>query len=524
MKNKKNNLSIFLTSLAISPILATMTTIACKNYENFEFFQNPNGNYTIRRYIGKDNNVTIPSKYKGRGVEKIGSGAFKGTKITSITIPSSVEEIGYQAFSNCSELIKIKVDSDNTTYDSRNNCNAIIETKTNTLISGCKNTNIPQGIEKIGLWAFEGTKITSITIPNSVKEIGWEAFKNCYNLRQITLNEGLKKIAYRAFENTIEDLKFGEGTTKITTDITGHFKNIKKVTIPSSVEEIGSHAFSNRSNLTQVTLNEGLEKIGSGAFKGTKITSITIPSSVEEIGYQAFSNCSELIKIKVDSDNTTYDSRNNCNAIIETKTNTLISGCKNTNIPWTIKRINESAFLGTGISSITIPSSVEEIGWEAFENCYNLTQVTLNEGLKKISHAAFEGTKIKSITIPSSVEKIEWNSFSYCSELTKIKVDSDNTTYDSRNNCNAIIETKTNTLISGCKNTNIPQGIEKIGYQAFAGTKIKSIVIPSSIKEIDSRAFENCSKLKKVICKVLKNKITWKWSDLGINESIVEYV
>ena len=185
MKNKKNNLSIFLTSLAISPILATMTTIACKNYENFEFFQNPNGNYTIRRYIGKDNNVTIPSKYKGRGVEKIGSGAFKGTKITSITIPSSIKEIDSGAFSNCSELTEIKVDSDNTTYDSRNNCNAIIETKTNTLISGCKNTNIPQGIEKIGYQAFAGTKIKSIVIPSYIKEIDSRAFENCSKLKKV---------------------------------------------------------------------------------------------------------------------------------------------------------------------------------------------------------------------------------------------------------------------------------------------------------------------------------------------------
>jgi len=95
---------------------------------------------------------------------------------------------------NCSKLKEIKVDSNNETYDSRNNCNAIIETETNTLISGCKNTNIPQDIKKIGIGAFSETKISSITIPSSVKEIENRAFENCSNLSKITLNEGLEKI------------------------------------------------------------------------------------------------------------------------------------------------------------------------------------------------------------------------------------------------------------------------------------------------------------------------------------------
>ena len=277
--------------------------------QNFEFVENSNGTLKIQKYLGNDIDVTIPSEYNGKKVTMVGEKAFRATEISSITIPSSIKKIEDNPFLSCFELKEIKVDSNNTTYDSRNNCNAIIETETNTLISGCKNTNIPkdikkigyyafkycsnlsqvtlnEGLEKIGLSAFEGTKIKSIVIPSSVKEIDDSAFSNCSNLSQVTLNEGLEKIGSSAFQGT----------------------KIKSIVIPSSVKEIDNSAFYECSNLSQVTLNEGLEKIGWDAFWWTKISSITIPSSVKEITTILPFDSSHLKKVicKVPKDKITW--------------------------------------------------------------------------------------------------------------------------------------------------------------------------------------------------------------------------
>ncbi len=317
------------------------------------------------------------------GLKSIEEYAFAYCKtLTSVNIPSTVTEIGDYAFVGCYVLTSISVDEDNTVYDSRNDCNAIIETATNTLITGSNTTIIPSSVTAIADYAFYGYEgLASITIPSTVKSIGKYAFYDCDNLASVTLSEGLESIGDYAFAYCYE-LTFI--TIPSTVKSIGKYAfydcfNLVSVTLSEGLESIGEEAFSYCESLISVILPEGLESIGKQAFDYCyKLTSVFISGSVTSIGAEAFNDCRSLSSISVDEGNTTYDSRDNCNAIIETETNTLIAGCNSTVIPSSVTAIGALAFYGfSNLTSITIPSSVTAIGNKAFKVCTGLESITV---------------------------------------------------------------------------------------------------------------------------------------------------
>ena len=264
--------------------------------------------------------------------------------------------------------------------------------------------------------------------------------------------------------------------TKIESNAFNECSKLTSVTIPETVTSIGASAFRLCSGLTTITIPESMMDIGDNAFSQcNNLTSITIPEGVKYIGRYAFQSCNSLNSIKVREGNPVYDSRDNCNAIILTATNTLISGCMNTVIPKSVTSIENSAFTNcSGLAQISIPEGVKNIGFNAFYGCSSLTYITIPESVTNIGAWAFSG----------------------CTNLSYIKVKEGNAIYDSRDNCNAIIVTATNSLITGCLNTIIPESVTSIGDYAFYNCNdLTSITIPESVTNIGGTAFSGCPKL-----------------------------
>lgn len=276
------------------------------------------------------------------------------------------------------------------------------------------------------------------------------------------------------------------------------------VTIPSTINgykvtRIGNWGFVYCFYLTSVNIPEGLESIGMLAFYSCQhLSSIKIPASVSYIGDNAF-EITRLESVSVAEGNTFYDSRNNCNAIIETATNTLKTGCKNTIIPNDIVIIDNAAFY----------------------DCFGLTEVKLPETLTTIGRSAFAGCEdLKAINIPKNVTSISDYVFNDTPSLQSITVDSNNPAYDSRDNCNALIETASNTLMAGCQNTVIPTSVTSIGKSAFHQcSTLTSITIPRNVVRIGEGAFSWCKGLTTITSHITS---PFTVTNIGFSEEVYQ--
>lgn len=433
--------------------------IGCKSLADesgFVIFNN-----TVQAYYGSERKVLIPE-----GITAIESGAFEGSGMTSIKLPSTLRELG-SAFERCDMLEEIV---------------------------------IPEGVTSIKNRTFEGCHaLGKVVLPSTVESIGRSAFSFCVKLLEIELPVGLQKIGEHAFYSC---------------------KSLKCLEIPAKVKRLEQGSFDDCKSISKIHLSEGLEIIEANVFNSCeRIESILIPSTVEKIGYKAFAGCKSLNEVTFLSNttilhNTSFD---NCPNLKDKDGFKIINGTiyeyegegGNVVIPEGVTKIAANAFReGEGrvnrlwikyrkegsLKSVSLPSTLISIGDHAFDGCKKLQAVDLPSELESIGSFAFYGCdSLVTLSIPSKVISIGEDAFRCCNKLKQLSTEDSNSSYSS---IDGILMNKSGDTIvfvpAGKKLTKyvIPSNIKTIGKHAFIDCEsLKSVVIPASVENIGDEAF-----------------------------------
>lgn len=353
---------------------------------------------------------------------------------------------------------------------------------------------------------YKNTLITSVTLPNSVTEIGEAAFKGCERLESVTLGGNIEELGTDAF-NSCSNLRafYGnmasaDGRCLVADNTILAFApaGIKEYTIAEGITSIGYHAFRDCSSLLVVRIPKSLTSISTEAFhgctslrcvhisdiaawckmslsyysnplsngaylylNGTLVTNLVLPSSVSEISSYAFNGCKSI------------------------KSVTLHQG---------VSEIGSCAFSGcVSLVEVTLPNSVTIIGDTAFDGCVMLERVTLSDSLIKLGVASFKDCKsLRSIAIPKSLKVVDWRTFWGCTSLEEVTLHEGITTLEvaAFRDCSAL------------RSITLPESLTTIKDWAFRGCKeLQSITLPQSTKELGEQVFGECYALKVVYCK-----------------------
>ena len=433
------------------------------------------GDNVLIKYNGTKSSVTIPDtvKHIAGGVFKnngkisevllpnellsIGDNAFRGTGLSTVTIPRSVTKIGTNAFPSCN--LKVYQPSAGYDYNSSNKTVLndsytkgndtfyyIIKSDDTAEIIGCETTS------------------TELTVPEeidgyTVSSIGDYGFAKCSTLKSITIPKNIKTIGKYAFN----------GCT-----------GLINATIPTTVSSVGDYAFNNCTGLKNVTISEGVESIGKGCFYNcTSLAEAVVPDTAKYVGAYAFYNCTSMVNATI---GTTTESIGECTFYNCKKLETVVIG-------YSVKSIGDYAFYNCALGRVSVPSATTVIGNFAFAKNSNLTKATLRKNLLTIGDGAFKDCGLLStISIPTTVTSIGDEAFENCTSIASVTIPTGVTE----------IKKRTFSNCSSLANVTIKGEVTSIGESAFLNNAFTAIQLPETLKTIGSSAFKNCGKLEKI--------------------------
>ena len=423
-------------------------------------------------YCDQLSTVTLP-----KGLQSIGDRAFDGcTALLSINLPSSVTDLSPTAFARCANLEELTVDSDNPIYDSRNNCNGIIETSTNTLLLGCKSTVIPDDVTSIGAHAFEGSGITSISIPGSVSSFGEDAFANCADLTQVHINDIASWCA-------VDFANLKSSPLHSTYDKRSTFFNYRTENVVRTEDTYFKemHLYVGDQEVTDLVIPDNVNEIKAYAFAFARsIKSVCIPSSVTTIGRDAFLCLDNCTSVDIDDiaswcnidfanagSNPMYDMY--YKIVVEEKR---------------VPDLGDEYYMGTVV--YTNYSFMREL----YSHHKPLTEIVIPEGVTTIKPYAFVSLhQLGSLTIPSTMQEIGTSAFEPSYDI-----------YGSIDEIGQIKElvwnakrcsTRGNMYSGGIKHLIIGNGVEVLPDSLAISSQITQLSIPASVQRIGNYAFAN---------------------------------
>ena len=474
-------------------VVSVNSTLTSGNYQYKVLDDNT---ICISRYIGEEENITIPAKINGLTVTTIGKGAFVQTGMGSLNIPASITDIKPNAF-KLSGFNKIEVDKNNSNYTS---INGVLFSKDKTVLFAYPKENsatsyiIPDGVKIIESTAFMGaSNLNNIVIPDGVTTIKENAFYLWSNLKNVSIPTSVKSIGRDAFDFSVcskvnngyyisncligadneinGNFTIKDGTRLVADSALRGIENLESITIPASVEIIGDCALLNFSidgKLKSITVSKANKNFSSEngvLFNKNKTELIYYPFGKEDTIYTVPSTVTKLAKV----------SFNDC------KLSKL-------NLPDNLKYIDESAFQGISLKSLSIPESVEYIGRYAFD-LSGIETIHIPKGITTIEEGTFyRCMQLKSVSIDNHIKHIGDYAFSACYNLSDINI-SNNVTSIGKGAFQSTIIQK----------IELPASLESIGEYAFNDCQnLQEVTIPNKEVNINNRAFYNCPKLNTV--------------------------
>ena len=389
-----------------------------------------------------------------------------------------------------------------------------------------KTVTIPEGVRLIEYNAFFGcTALTTVVLPSSLEEMTEYTFYQCTNLKTVSLDTANSKLT-----------KIGQYSFAYCEKLTGF-------DIPSSLKELEEGVFFRCSSLKKIIIPDTVEKIDRSAFyECTNVIEIKIPGTVKEASDIALVGCEKVITAElpismvtlanlqrsddletlviVDDGSTELPDKDALNEKKKLKKVVFpdsltsiprafcrsVSALEEVKLPANLKIISNASFSEcTNLKTIDLPDTVTEIGAFAFADCTSLKDFTIPDGIKSIGEEAFYNSGITSLVVPESVETIDKLAFSHMANLTNATFPAGcGITFSDCKNLKTAKITGNPTVIdnymfyecSQLTDFEIPGSVKKIGYAAFYNTALKEAVIPASVTEIDDWAFADCTSLK----------------------------